>query len=69
MVFVGWWKRGCELYQCLLVDLVVWAILSKDAVVSVVFGEVPEDAVVSVVRSLCPPSSGLALYGARPLIT
>jgi hypothetical protein len=26
-------------------------------------------AVVSVVRSLCPPSSGLALFGARPLLT
>jgi hypothetical protein len=44
------------------------AILSEDAVVSVVFGEVSEDAVVSIMRSLCPPSSGLALFGARPLL-
>jgi hypothetical protein len=28
-----------------------------------------EDAVVSVVRSLCPPSSGLALLGERLLVT
>jgi hypothetical protein len=42
--------------------------LSEDAVVSVVFREVPEDAVMSVVRYLCPPSSGLALIGARPLL-
>jgi hypothetical protein len=57
MVSVGWWKRSWELYQHLLVNLVVQAIFSEDAVVSVVFGEVPEDAVVSVVRSLSPPSS------------
>jgi hypothetical protein len=46
--------------------------------VSTIFGEVPEDVVVSmvfdltvvsVVRSFCPPSSGLALFGARPLHT
>jgi hypothetical protein len=51
MVSVGWWKRGWELYQYLLVNFVVYAILSvsEDAVVLVVFGEVPEDAVVSVV--------------------
>jgi hypothetical protein len=41
MVSVGWWKRGWELYQYLLINLVVQAILSKDAVVSVVFDLTP----------------------------
>jgi hypothetical protein len=45
---------------------VVFREVQEDAVVSVVFREVQEDAVVSVVRSLCPPSSGLALFGVRP---
>jgi hypothetical protein len=34
--------------------MVGWTILSKDAVVSVVFEEVPEDDVVSVVFDLTP---------------
>jgi hypothetical protein len=31
-------------------------------------GGLRSHAVVSVVRFLCPPSSGLALFGARPLL-
>jgi hypothetical protein len=42
---------------------------AENAVVSMVFKDVPEDIVVSMVRSLRPPSSDVALFGATLLLT